>query len=53
MKGLGFSAKRITVSTSGISKMILKLTDEELGCRLALSLHEANNEARSKNYAYQ
>jgi len=48
MKGLGFSAKRITVSTSGISKMILKLTDEELGCRLALSLHEANNEARSK-----
>ena len=48
MKGLGFSPKRITVSTSGISKMIVKLTDEELGCRLALSLHEANNEARSK-----
>jgi 23S rRNA (adenine2503-C2)-methyltransferase len=48
MKGLGFSGRRITVSTSGISKMIVKLADEELGCRLALSLHEANNEARSR-----
>jgi 23S rRNA (adenine2503-C2)-methyltransferase len=48
MKGLGFSGRRITVSTAGISKMIIKLADEELGCKLALSLHEANDEARSK-----
>ncbi len=47
MKGLGFSPRRITVSTAGISKMITKLADEELGVKLALSLHEADNAARS------
>ncbi len=45
--GLGMSPQRITVSTAGISKMIVKLADEQLGVHLALSLHAANNERRS------
>lgn len=44
---LGMSAKRITISTSGIAKMIEKLADEDLKNHLALSLHSANNEKRS------
>jgi len=44
---LGMSAKRITISTSGIAKMIEKLADEDLKNHLALSLHAANNEKRS------
>lgn len=46
--GLGMSAQRITVSTAGIAKMIMKLADEQLGVHLALSLHAADNEQRSK-----
>ncbi|NAW50690.1 23S rRNA (adenine(2503)-C(2))-methyltransferase RlmN [Elizabethkingia argentiflava] len=40
-EGLGMSARRITVSTSGIPKMIKMLADEELKVKLALSLHSA------------
>ncbi len=47
-KGLGMSAKRITVSTSGIPKMIMKLTDENLKVKLALSLHSAIEEKRNQ-----
>jgi 23S rRNA (adenine2503-C2)-methyltransferase len=43
----GLSAKRITISTSGICKMIKKLADEKLNVNLALSLHAANDEKRS------
>lgn len=39
--GLGMSPKRITVSTSGIPKMIEKLADADLSVGLALSLHSA------------
>lgn len=47
-EGLGMSYKRITVSTSGVSKMIARLGDEEVKFKLALSLHVANNEKRSR-----
>lgn len=47
-KGLGMSPKRITVSTAGIAKMIKKLGDDEVKFNLALSLHAANDEKRSK-----
>lgn len=47
-KGLGFGARRVTVSTSGLVPQILKLADEQLGFRLAISLHGATNEVREK-----
>lgn len=46
--GLGMSAKRITVSTSGISKMIKQLGDDGVKFHLALSLHAANDKKRSE-----
>ena len=47
-EGLGMSAKRITVSTVGVCKMIKKLADDEVKFNLAVSLHSAINEKRSK-----
>ncbi|MGB6093583.1 MAG: 23S rRNA (adenine(2503)-C(2))-methyltransferase RlmN, partial [Moheibacter sp.] len=47
-EGLGMSAKRITVSTSGIPKMIKMLADEELKVKLAVSLHSAREEIRNR-----
>lgn len=47
-EGLNMSPRRITVSTSGISKMIKKLGDEGLKVKLALSLHAPNDELRSQ-----
>ncbi len=46
--GLGMSPKRITVSTAGIAKMIKKLGDDQVKFNLALSLHAATDEKRSK-----
>jgi 23S rRNA (adenine2503-C2)-methyltransferase len=46
-EGLGMSPKRITVSTSGIPKMIRKLADDEVKFRLAVSLHSAIDEIRA------
>lgn len=46
--GLGFGARRITVSTSGLVPKILRLADEPLGFRLAVSLHGATDEVRDK-----
>lgn len=46
--GLGMSHRRITVSTSGISKMIKQLGDDNVKINLALSLHAANDETRNK-----
>jgi 23S rRNA (adenine2503-C2)-methyltransferase len=46
--GLGMSPKRITVSTAGISKMIMKLAEDKVKFRLALSLHAANDKKRSE-----
>ncbi|MBE2213325.1 MAG: 23S rRNA (adenine(2503)-C(2))-methyltransferase RlmN, partial [Opitutaceae bacterium] len=46
--GLGFGARRITVSTSGLVPQILRLADEPLGIRLAISLHGATDEVREQ-----
>ena len=46
--GLGFGARRITVSTSGIVPKIIRLADEPLGIRLAVSLHGATDEVRER-----
>jgi len=46
--GMGMSPKRITVSTVGIAKMIVKLADDEVKFNLALSLHAANDAKRSE-----
>ena len=46
-EGLGMSSKRITVSTSGVPKMIKKLADEDLKVKLAVSLHSAIDEVRT------
>ena len=46
--GLGMSPRRITVSTAGIAKMIEKLGDDKVKFNLALSLHAANDEKRSR-----
>lgn len=46
--GLGMSPSRITVSTAGIAKMIMKLGDDQVKFNLALSLHAANDEKRNR-----
>ncbi len=46
-QGLNMAAKRITVSTVGIAKMIIKMADDEVKFNLAVSLHSAINETRS------
>ncbi|MCK0189495.1 23S rRNA (adenine(2503)-C(2))-methyltransferase RlmN [Arenibacter sp. F20364] len=46
-EGLGMSPKRITVSTSGVPKMIRKMADEEVKFKLAVSLHSAIDEIRT------
>lgn len=47
-EGLNWSPKRITVSTAGIAKMIKRLGDDQVKFNLALSLHAADDEKRSK-----
>ncbi len=47
-EGLGMSPKRITVSTSGVSKMIKKMADDEVKFKLAVSLHSAIEATRNK-----
>lgn len=47
-KGLALSPRRITLSTVGIPKGILRLAEEDLGVRLALSLHAPDDETRKK-----
>ena len=46
-EGLNMSPRRITLSTSGISKMIRRLADDEVKVNLALSLHAASEEKRN------
>lgn len=46
--GLNMAAKRITVSTAGIAKMIKKLGDDGVKFNLALSLHAANDKKRNE-----
>lgn len=47
-EGLGMSPRRITVSTAGVTKMIKKLGDDMVKFKLAVSLHAAYDEKRSK-----
>ncbi|MBD0824684.1 23S rRNA (adenine(2503)-C(2))-methyltransferase RlmN [Aestuariibaculum marinum] len=47
-EGLGMSPKRITLSTSGVPKMIKKMADDEVKFNLAVSLHSAVDEVRTK-----
>jgi 23S rRNA (adenine2503-C2)-methyltransferase len=46
--GLGFGARRVTISTSGLVPQIRRLADEKIGFRLAISLHGATNEVRQQ-----
>ncbi|WP_378185525.1 23S rRNA (adenine(2503)-C(2))-methyltransferase RlmN [Aquimarina sp. W85] len=46
-EGLGMSPKRITVSTSGVPKMIKKMADDQVKFKLAVSLHSAIDKVRT------
>jgi 23S rRNA (adenine2503-C2)-methyltransferase len=47
-RGLGFGARRITISTSGIVPMIDKLAAEPFQVNLAVSLHAPDDDLRSR-----
>lgn len=46
--GLAMSARRITVSTAGVAKMIRKAGDDQVRFKLALSLHAASDAKRNE-----
>ncbi len=46
-QGLNMAAKRLTVSTVGIAKMIMTMADDEVKFNLAVSLHSAIHSTRS------
>jgi 23S rRNA (adenine2503-C2)-methyltransferase len=46
-EGLGMASKRITLSTSGIPKLIRKMADDKVKFNLAVSLHSAIDETRT------
>lgn len=46
--GLQMSPRRITLSTAGVAKMITRMADEKVRFPLALSLHAATDEKRTK-----
>ncbi|HKG25257.1 MAG TPA: 23S rRNA (adenine(2503)-C(2))-methyltransferase RlmN [Thermomicrobiales bacterium] len=46
--GLGFGARRITISTSGIVPMIDRLADEPYQVNLAISIHAPDDELRGR-----
>ncbi|HNU58485.1 MAG TPA: 23S rRNA (adenine(2503)-C(2))-methyltransferase RlmN [Aquaticitalea sp.] len=46
-EGLGMSPRRITLSTSGIPKMIKKMADDNVKFKLAVSLHSAIDQIRT------
>lgn len=47
LEGLGMSPKRITLSTSGVPKMIKKMADDGVKFNLAVSLHSAIDSVRT------
>ena len=47
-EGLGMSPRRSTLSTVGIPKMIKQLADDEVRFNLAVSLHSAIDETRTR-----
>ncbi|MFV0415828.1 MAG: 23S rRNA (adenine(2503)-C(2))-methyltransferase RlmN [Chthoniobacterales bacterium] len=46
--GIGLGARHITISSSGLAPQIKKLADEPKQIRLAISLHAATDEVRSR-----
>jgi 23S rRNA (adenine2503-C2)-methyltransferase len=46
--GLHMAPRRLTVSTAGIAKMIMKLADEDTKVNLAISLHAADDTKRNE-----
>ncbi len=46
-QGLNMASKRITLSTVGVAKMIVKMADDEVKFNLAVSLHSAINDKRA------
>ncbi len=46
--GLGFSPRRITVSTAGTPSKVDQLIELQLGVNLAISLHAPNDETRAR-----
>lgn len=46
-QGLNMASKRLTLSTVGIAKMIMKMADDGVKFNLAVSLHSALNNVRS------
>ena len=46
-EGLGMSPRRITVSTSGVPKLIKRMADDAVRFKLAVSLHSAIDEIRT------
>ena len=46
--GIGLGARHITVSTSGLAPQIVKLAEQPLQIRLAVSLHGATDEVRTQ-----
>jgi len=46
--GMGVPSKRLTISTVGLAPQILRLADEGRRYRLAVSLHAASDQLRSK-----
>jgi len=47
-RGFGFSPRRVTVSTVGVVPGILRLAEEDLPVRLAVSLHAADDDLRDR-----
>jgi 23S rRNA (adenine2503-C2)-methyltransferase len=47
-EGFGLSRRHVTISTSGLVDKIDKLTSDDLGAALAVSLHAANDTLRSE-----
>lgn len=47
-EGMNMATWRITISTAGIAKIIRKIADDNLQCKLALSLHAALDHKRDR-----
>ncbi|MBM4462478.1 MAG: 23S rRNA (adenine(2503)-C(2))-methyltransferase RlmN [Chloroflexi bacterium] len=46
-QGLGFGARRVTISTAGLVPQIRRLAQEKVHAELAISLHASSNELRN------
>ncbi len=46
--GMGFSPRKVTISTCGLAPMIVKLANDEMDASLAVSLHATTDEVRDR-----